>query len=65
MGKKLVENAGLGKYHTIIEDKSYNAMPELLKEAGTYDFIFIDGWHTFDYTLIDFFMPINYLKLEV
>ena len=64
MGKKLVENAGLGKYHTIIEDKSYNAMPELLKkEAGTYDFIFIDGWHTFDYTLIDFFYADKLLKI--
>ena len=64
MGKKLIENAGLGKYHTIIEDKSYNAMPELLKkEAGTFDFIFIDGWHTFDYTLIDFFYADKLLKI--
>ena len=64
MGKKLIVNSGLGKYHKIIEDKSYNAMPELLKkEEGTYDFIFIDGWHTFDYTLIDFFYADKLLKI--
>ena len=64
MGKKLIINSGLGKYHKIIEDKSYNAMPGLLKkEEGTYDFIFIDGWHTFDYTLIDFFYADKLLKI--
>ena len=31
-------------------------MPELLKDnESKFDFIFIDGWHTFDYTLVDFF----------
>ena len=65
MGKKLIINAGLGKYHKIIEDKSYNAMPKLLeKEANSYDFIFIDGWHTFDYTLLDFFYADKLLKVN-
>lgn len=64
MGKKLIMNIGLDKHHTIYEDKSYIVMPELLKkETGSYDFIFIDGWHTFDYTLIDFFYGDKLLKI--
>jgi hypothetical protein len=54
----------------IIEKPDYIALPELLKDRiknvkwqeskydGSYekfDMIFIDGWHTFDYTLLDFF----------
>ena len=39
--------------HTLIQKKSYVALPALL--GNKFDIIFIDGWHTFDYTLIDFF----------
>lgn len=64
MGIKLIENSGLTKWHTVIEDKSYMAMPELLKtEESKYDLVFIDGWHTFDYTLIDFFYADKLLKI--
>ncbi len=28
------------------------------------DFIFIDGWHTFDYTLIDFFYADKLLRKD-
>ena len=30
-------------------------MPELLKAGRRIDFAFIDGWHTFDYSFVDFF----------
>jgi hypothetical protein len=66
MGKKLIANSQLEKYHDIIEDKSYFVMPKLLdkyKQKLVYDFIFIDGWHTFDYTLIDFFYADKLLKI--
>ena len=47
----------------LIEKKSYEAMPELLKkEEENFDFIFIDGWHTFDYTLVDFFYADKLLR---
>ncbi len=45
----------------MIEEKSYIALPALLKKAK-FDFIFIDGWHTFDYTLIDFFYSLELLN---
>lgn len=38
-------------------------MPELLSLGeGTFDLIFIDGWHTFDHTLLDCFYATRLLK---
>jgi len=54
-GVKLIRNNNLNAYHRLIKKKSYIALPELLKKKERYDLVFIDGWHTFDYTLIDFF----------
>ena len=64
-GVKLLKNLKLNKRHKCIEKKSYEALPELLKKDGInqYDFIFIDGWHTFDYTLVDFFYSNLLLKV--
>ncbi len=31
------------------------ALPQLLKKGQKVDFVFIDGWHTFDHCLLDFF----------
>ena len=43
-------------FHKLYEDKSLNTLPYLLKERKKqYDLIFIDGWHTFDYALVDLF----------
>ncbi len=56
-GLKFIKHFNFDKRHKLIEKKSYNALPELLNKHGekSFDFIFIDGFHTFDYTLIDFF----------
>jgi len=40
---------------TFIEDYSEFALPALVKKGVRVNFGFIDGWHTFDHTLIDFF----------
>lgn len=42
-------------FFNIIEKPSEIALPQLLEKQIKYDFAFIDGWHTFDHTLIDFF----------
>ena len=62
MGLKLIKKLELDERHHYIPEKSYISMPKLLSTYGEeyFDFIFIDGWHTFDYTLIDFFMQIDY-----
>jgi predicted O-methyltransferase YrrM len=63
-GKKLVNELGYSDRHELIEKKSYVALPELLdKYTGHFDYIFIDGFHTFDYTLVDFFYSNLLLKV--
>lgn len=52
-GLQLVKRAGLAV--TLIEESSQLALPRLAAEGQRFDFGFIDGWHTFDHTLIDFF----------
>ncbi len=61
--EKDYNNVGVGHlrqagydFFDLIEEPSEYALPRLADEAmGTYDLIFIDGWHTFDHTLIDMF----------
>lgn len=63
-GMKLVKSFNFQSRHTLIEKKSYVALPELLdNNYSSFDFIFIDGWHTFDYTLVDFFYSNLLLKI--
>lgn len=50
-----VKRAGFGHLHSIVEQPDYIALPELLKNSTTIDFAYIDGWHTFDSVLLDFF----------
>jgi predicted O-methyltransferase YrrM len=65
-GIKLLKEFGFNKRHKCMEKKSYEALPELLKKEGerSFDFVFIDGWHTFDYTLLDFFYANLLLKIN-
>ena len=66
-----LKNAGLGDKNIFkhIKLPGHVALPQLLAEitAGTrpkFDFIFIDGFHTFDYTLLDFFYADLLLKVN-
>ena len=61
-GVKLIKKIKMEKYHKLYEDKSYIVLPKLLEKKNEYDLIFIDGWHTFDYTLLDFFYANLLLK---
>jgi predicted O-methyltransferase YrrM len=65
MGLKLLKEMGLDERHHYIGEKSYISLPKLLSTYGEeyFDFIFIDGWHTFDYTLIDFFYADKLLRI--
>ncbi len=60
MGRYLVEKCGNLQYLEVMEMTSYRALPILFErvrngEIPKFDLIYIDGWHTFDYTLVDFF----------
>lgn len=54
-GLKALERAGLAQYHELIEEPSYLALPNLLRRAVKADVVYIDGWHSFDYAVVDFF----------
>jgi predicted O-methyltransferase YrrM len=52
-GTERIRSCGLTS-HRLIEEFDFLALPELLKEKVAVDFAYIDGWHTFDYALLDF-----------
>lgn len=58
-----VRRAGYADYHTLIENYDYLALPELIQQETTIDLAYIDGWHTFDYVLLDFFYLDKMLKV--
>lgn len=53
-GVTAVGRAGYADRHALLELPDYVALPRLLADGQRVDFAFIDGWHTFDYTLLDF-----------
>jgi predicted O-methyltransferase YrrM len=50
-----LKRAGLDSVFELLEGPSHLMLPKLLEKGVTLDLAFIDGWHTFDYTLLDFF----------
>jgi len=69
IGKLNIKRLGYNNSE-VIEKPDYIALPDLLKDRlkdkkwneskydpnyERFDLVFIDGWHTFDYTLLDFF----------
>jgi predicted O-methyltransferase YrrM len=52
--RNLIE-AGFGPLIDFREQESQVALPQLVSEGTKIDFAFIDGWHTFDHVLVDFF----------
>lgn len=50
-----VRRAGFGERYELREQTSQTALPQLASAGTKIQFAFIDGWHTFDHTLVDFF----------
>lgn len=57
-----IRKAGFESILKIMEGPSHLEIPSLVKQDIKVDCAFIDGWHTFDYTLIDFFLIDKMLK---
>ena len=55
IGRLNVERAGSGEFHELVEAPDFLGLPMLLQRGQKIDFAYIDGWHTFDYALLDFF----------
>lgn len=55
IGLESVKRAGYADLLRLIEKPSHQALPQLLADGERFDFILIDGWHSFDYTFVDYF----------
>jgi predicted O-methyltransferase YrrM len=62
LGVQNLDRSGIDFYQ-LVEEKSEFALPRLVQtEPGTFDFIFIDGWHTVDQTMVDAFFSLRLLR---
>lgn len=57
-----LKKEGLDNNFTLLEGPSHLMLPKLIEQGVVLDCAFIDGWHTFDYTLADFFLIDKMLK---
>jgi len=55
LGLLNLERCGYGALVEAYALPSEIALPALLQQGRKIDFVFIDGWHTFDHCLLDFF----------
>jgi predicted O-methyltransferase YrrM len=55
IGLRNVKSAGYENYLELREQRSEVALPRLLEEKTILDVAIIDGWHTFDHAMVDFF----------
>jgi predicted O-methyltransferase YrrM len=63
VGIRNLEEAGI-RFFKLIEKRSEFALPELLNlREAQFDLVFIDGWHTFDHTLLDCFYATRLLRI--
>ena len=63
LGLLNLERAGYRKFVEFYNEPSHRALPSLEASDRTIDFALIDGWHTFDYAMIDFFYIDRMLKV--
>lgn len=50
-----LKRAGYEKIVQFHEAPSFKVLPKLQADGCRIDFAFVDGWHTFDYVMVDFF----------
>ncbi len=63
-GQEMIRSAGHAPRHRLIEKPDYLALPELLASGEKFDLVLVDGYHSFDYTLLDIFYADLLLRPE-
>jgi predicted O-methyltransferase YrrM len=63
IGRKNLRDAGFEPLVDFREERSEIALPRLLAEGVTLDFAFVDGWHTFDQVMVEFYFLNRLLRL--
>src|SRR5207344_2539052 len=54
---------GFSDHYRVIEKYDHLALPDLVRSGERFDIAYIDGWHTFDYTLLDLFYVDKMLEI--
>jgi hypothetical protein len=62
-GRRSIERSGLAARHALIEDFDFLALPELVRQKRSFDFAYVDGYHSFDYVMLDFFFVDRMLEV--
>lgn len=57
-----LKECGLDRFFEHLDGPSHEMLPKLLDRNVKLDLAFIDGWHTFDYTLLDVFYADKMLR---
>jgi predicted O-methyltransferase YrrM len=55
IGMRNVADAGYAALVELREERSELALPRLVEHGSVIDFAFVDGWHTFDQVMVEFF----------
>lgn len=55
VGRRHLRLARPADDYALFEELSEFCLPRLLQQGECYDFAFIDGWHTFDQVMLEFF----------
>lgn len=62
-GVRHLAEAGYEGVFTFVEEPSETCLPAMMNKGCSFDFAFIDGQHTFDHALIDFFYVNRMLEI--
>ena len=55
-GQALLQSEGYSELHRVIRQNSNIALPELFSSGEQYDFVFVDGWKTFDHLAFEIYL---------